>query len=77
MCPRLNDALKVFYDSAEAKDRVERSRFERAFMGFVTGRPDDFSTENPEDMEHLYSGLYVGFDIEVMWFSDFTDFRTA
>ncbi|EER06801.1 conserved hypothetical protein [Perkinsus marinus ATCC 50983] len=58
VCPRLNDALKVFYDSAEAKDRVERSRFERAFMGFVTGRPDDFSTENPEDMEHLYSGLY-------------------
>ncbi|KAF4701624.1 hypothetical protein FOZ63_003806, partial [Perkinsus olseni] len=58
VCPRLNDALNEFYDSPEAKDRVDRSKFERAFMGLTTGRPEDFSTNDPRDMEHLYSGLY-------------------
>ncbi|KAF4707202.1 hypothetical protein FOZ63_000215, partial [Perkinsus olseni] len=58
VCPRLNDALDEFYDSPEAKDRVDRSKFERAFMGLTTGRPEDFSTNDPRDMEHLYSGLY-------------------
>ncbi|KAF4686658.1 hypothetical protein FOZ60_004990 [Perkinsus olseni] len=58
VCPRLNDALNDFYETPEAKERVEQSSFERQFLGIVTGRPDDFNTNDPSDMVNIFASLF-------------------
>ncbi|KAF4692587.1 hypothetical protein FOZ60_013070 [Perkinsus olseni] len=58
VCPRLKDALREFYESPEAKERVQQSSTERAFIGLTTGRPEDFSTNNPSDMMTLFASLF-------------------
>ncbi|KAF4677526.1 hypothetical protein FOL47_000914 [Perkinsus chesapeaki] len=57
VCPQLEDVLNEFYASAEGKKAVSRTKAQREYIGYITGRSDDFSTEDPDDMGDLYGGL--------------------
>ncbi|KAF4705468.1 hypothetical protein FOZ62_027202, partial [Perkinsus olseni] len=58
VCPRLKNALSEFHDAPGAERRAKQTSAERAVLGRITGRSEEFNTNETRDMLNIYDSLF-------------------
>ncbi|KAF4727762.1 hypothetical protein FOZ63_019445, partial [Perkinsus olseni] len=55
---RLKNALSEFHDAPGAERRAKQTSAERAVLGRITGRSEEFNTNETRDMLNIYDSLF-------------------